>query len=112
MARVRPKTIEPNTPDKRMSEKQRKRAAELCVQLPLIQHELFTLGLRITSAHMAKTIDKLGWELCVADIKSGRLTPDAKHSEEFTLKRDGATGLKKMRAQALRDAEKMLLGVG
>lgn len=93
-----------------MNAKQRARAAELCNMLPVIQHELFTLGLVITSANMAKTIAKLGYELCVADIKAGRVTPEYARYEAHVLERDGAAALAKLRAEGLRGAEKMLYG--
>ena len=93
---------------KTMNAKQRQRARELCSQLPLLQHELFTMGLVVTSAHMAKTIEKLGYELCLADLHAGRITEQAKDREDWLRKNGRGDEIAKERAQAVRSAEKML----
>lgn len=91
-----------------MTPQQRKRAAELCQQLPLIQHELFQLGLPITSAHMAKTIEKLGYELCHADLKAGRVTPSEERYRAHLLKTEGKKAVDRHYRNSLKNVEKML----
>lgn len=93
-----------------MNKKQRERAKELCSMLPLLQHELFTLGLTVTSAHLSLTIEKLGYELCLSDLKEDRSLPQAKKRIEWMRANGQEKEVIKERAAEIRHLEDHLYG--
>lgn len=89
-----------------MTPKQHERAKDLIRQFQVAQQELFSMGLTITSAHLSKTVDKMGWELAEKALQDGRVTESEQRYRDHLAKTDPRR-LARHVADCHRDAAKM-----